>query len=393
MSDHALVMRCRPDFEYPVVFTSGCLQPGNPALAHMLRSDRSDRAPRVMVVVDSGVAAAWPMLFCDLKKYADAHRFEIAGDPRVIAGGETAKEGLDRACGLACEMLNRRLDRQSYVLVLGGGSVLDVVGFAAAMVHRGLRLIRVPTTTLGQNDAGIGVKNGINVVGAKNALGFFAPPWGVLNDEDFLQTLDQTHWISGHAEAFKVAMIRDASFFCELCRDASLLRNRRPDAQRRAVRRCAELHLEHIASSGDPFETGATRPLDFGHWSAHQLECMSGYTLPHGHAVASGIAVDAAYACRIGCLPREDFEALLRGLSECGFTLWHEEYSRKSRDGALEIFQGLKAFQEHMGGALTLTLPQGVGAATEIHQVDRALLSQAIEDIHAASRRLNANIC
>ena len=136
------------------------------------------------------------------------------------------------------------------------------------------------------------MKNGVNAFGMKNLLGSFAPPFAVLNDADFLRTLQPRDKIAGVAEAVKVALIRDRAFFDWLEASADALRACEGAAMSRMIRRCAELHLDHIATGGDPFEMGSARPLDFGHWAAHKLEQLSRFRLCHGEAVAIGIALD-----------------------------------------------------------------------------------------------------
>ena len=137
---------------------------------------------------------------------------------------------------------------------LGGGAVLDAVGFAAAAAHRGVRLVRVPTTTLAQADSGVGVKNGINAFGKKNFLGTFSPPWAVINDEAFLQTLSDRDWRCGIAEAVKVALLKSERFFDQIGEAVPRLRMRDEQALIPIVRRSAWLHLHHITDGGDPFE-------------------------------------------------------------------------------------------------------------------------------------------
>lgn len=379
-------LRIAPGFDYAVTFTRGLFDPANPLLADTLGRGAGGAPPRAAVYVDAGLAAARPGLRADIAGYARARGLALVRPPRAVPGGERAKRGPALALRVARDLLAARLDRQSFVLAVGGGAMLDAVGLGAALAHRGVRLIRAPSTTLAQNDAGIGVKNGVNHDGVKNALGVFAPPWAVLNDLDLLDSLPDEVWIAGHAEAFKVAMIRDAVFFDTLCRDARRLRARDRAAQARAVVRCAELHLQHIAASGDPFELGTARPLDYGHWSAHQLERMTGCALPHGPAVAIGIALDAAYAARIGLLDPRVAARLARGLRACGFRLDHPALARRRPDGTLALFDGLDAFREHLGGQLTLTLPTAAGRAREVHEIDRAAMEACVRALSAPSR-------
>lgn len=270
------------------------------------------------------------------------------------------------------------MDRHAFVLIVGGGATLDAVGFAVSLVHRGLRIVRLPTTVLAQNDAGVGVKTGVNFHGAKNALGTFAPPFAVLNDFQFLLPLPDREWRGGIAEAFKVAMIRDREFFDLLCENAGALHARGAAgeaAMRRLVFRCAELHLEHIRAGGDPFELGRARPLDFGHWAAHKLEALSAFAIPHGDAVAAGICLDSWLAFERGWLAGAEFDALHRGLRAAGFSLWHLELERA------ELLDGLREFQEHLGGELCITLPHGIGARREVREVNGDAVRRAVAEL------------
>jgi 3-dehydroquinate synthase len=271
-----------------------------------------------------------------------------------------------------------RICRHSYVLAIGGGAVLDMVGYAAATAHRGVRLIRVPTTVLSQNDAGIGVKNGFNAFGKKNFLGTFAPPVAVLDDAQFLTTLTLRDWRSGISEAIKVALLEDSEFFGWIEREAARLVARDMQAMSDLIYRCAQLHLEHIATSGDPFEFGSSRPLDFGHWSAHKLEQLSGYTLRHGEAVALGIALDSTYAHLQGFLPEQDWQRILKLFSALGLRVYSQEFDLLDQDGTRSVFAGLQEFREHLGGQLTLALLAGIGRGIEVHEMDEMALVKSI---------------
>ena len=270
------------------------------------------------------------------------------------------------------------MDGQSFVIIIGSGAVMDAVGLAAALVHRGLRQVRVPTTVLGQNDAGVGVKNGVNFMGGKNAIGTFAPPFAVLNDLDFLVTLPQRDWLCGVAEAWKVAIIRDREFFAWLVENAAKFPARDMAAMDHLVFRCAEEHLEHIRTNGDPFEYGRARPLDFGHWSAHKLELMSGFQISHGEAVAFGVLLDSSYAREKGWILPEEFAAIESGLRASGFPLWHDVALARDAAGHLEVFAGLRDFREHLGGELCVTFPQGIGARFEVHEIDLPLMERCL---------------
>jgi 3-dehydroquinate synthase len=239
---------------------------------------------------------------------------------------------------------------------------------------------------LGQNDAGVGVKNGVNFLGGKNAIGTFAPPFAVLNDFDFLLTLPDRDWLCGVAEAFKVSIIRDRAFFDDLLAQADKYPARDFVAMQSLVIRCAEIHLEHIRSNGDPFEYGRARPLDFGHWSAHKLELISGFRISHGEAVATGVLLDSIYAAKKSWITESELSAIRDGLQRSGFRLWFEELGQREPDGTRSIFGGLRDFQEHLGGELTVTFPKGLGARHEVHEIDLALMESALQELEAFAR-------
>ncbi|MEI6167296.1 MAG: 3-dehydroquinate synthase [bacterium] len=367
-------------FEFPVYFHRATFSPDNPLLANTINRLHEPRRHRVMVCVDKGAARAWPHYEARIQAYFKAHQdlLELAGPIETITGGEQAKQELAGLTRMIALMEKRHLARQSVVLIMGGGSILDMAGLAASLVHRGLRVIRMPTTVVGQNDVGVGVKTGIDLFGSKNFLGTFAPPFAVVNDFDFLDRLPDREWIAGVAEAFKVAMIKDRPFFTYLCRNARALRQRETSVMERLVITCAKLHLDHIRDGGDPFENGSARPLDFGHWSAHQLEVMSGYRLRHGEAVSIGIALDSYYAMRLGLIPEKALTTLLTALKATGLPIWNKQLTSLKPDGSLAILEGLTRFQEHLGGPLTITLPAPIGARTEVHTMDPAIIAEGI---------------
>jgi 3-dehydroquinate synthase len=359
-------------FEFPVVFTDHVFSPDNAALHSVLHRLKETGATRAILYIDAGAESAAPGLASSADAWCRTWRVALAAPPRVIPGGEQIKNDWPAVHALTLEMLKNRLDRHAFVIIAGGGALLDAAGFAASLVHRGLRVIRIPTTALAQCDGGIGVKTGVNLAGAKNALGTFAPPFGVINDFQFLSTLPDREWRGGVAEAFKVALIRDRPFFGFLCENAPVFRQRKPGPMRHLIQQCAQLHIEHIRASGDPFEMGRARPLDFGHWSAHKIEVLSNFTIGHGDAVAAGVALDSAYAAAQGWLRDDDFERIHRALAQCGFPLWYPEME----DPAL--LDGLRDFQEHLGGELCITFPDGIGRRREESRIDTDAMLAAI---------------
>lgn len=367
-------------YEYPVYFTWNLFEPSNPCFERALTRLEPDKRHRAAVFVDEGVMLACPNLPLGIRHYA-AERpdtIEIAGDIVVVPGGEAIKNQHDCVESILHALSARRIDRQSFAIAIGGGAVLDAVGFAAAIFHRGVRHIRCPTTVLAQDDSGVGVKNAINAFGFKNLLGTFAPPFAVINDSAFFDTLSARDKRSGMAEAVKVALIRDAEFYLWLEDNAERLAAFDGATLDRLVRRCAELHMHQIARGGDPFETGSARPLDFGHWSAHKLETLTRHELRHGEAVAIGIALDARYSVLSGLLPAGDESRIVNLLKRLGFRLWDDALDRRDETGRRRVLAGLAEFQEHLGGALTVTLLQGIGRGIEVHEMDEALVDAAI---------------
>jgi 3-dehydroquinate synthase len=288
------------------------------------------------------------------------------------------------------EVLNyihqNNIDRHAYLIAMGGGAILDMVGFAAAIGHRGIRHIRMPTTVLAQNDSGVGVKNGINYFGKKNFLGTFSPPVAVINDFNFLNTLDERDWRSGMSEAVKVALIKDAAFFYWLEDHALALSRRDTETMEKLIFDCAALHVDHISSQGDPFEMGSSRPLDFGHWAAHKLEQLTEFEVKHGEAVAIGLVLDLAYAVNEGLLSHKVFERVYAVLGQLGFTLFHPLLLNQETNALNpEVYAGLEEFRAHLGGQLTITLIKEIGIQFNVHEMNKNSLDRAALLLHQKS--------
>lgn len=364
-------------FVHRLRFTQDVLGTDSSVLAELLEPS-GDGPARAQFWIDANVAAADPHLPEKIECFGVefAPRVEIVGPPQVVRGGEELKNNIQVLEKILKELHAATLDRRSYVVVIGGGAVLDAVGFAASIAHRGLRLVRLPTTTLGQADSGVGVKNGVNLFRTKNWLGTFAPPWAVINDARLLETLPDRDFLAGFAEAVKIALLKDAQFFEVLWQAAPKIRRRDMSVCLPILRRSAELHLEHITRGGDPFEMLEARPLDFGHWSAHKLEAMSDFTLRHGEAVAIGIAVDAVYASpALGLDPAEVTRVLLC-LARLGFSLDHPQLGDLP-----QLLAGLEEFRQHLGGRLTLTMLARIGRPVNVHEIDPKLMRRAVEQV------------
>ena len=375
-------------FQHRVFFTRSVFDPANPVLMEVLAGGKTGQSVRALVVLDEALAQAQPALISAIQGIfaAFSQRLHLVCPPLVIEGGERAKNSSFHVAEIQSQLDRWHIDRHSHVVAVGGGALLDVAGFAAATAHRGVRLTRIPTTTLAQADSGVGVKNGVNAFGKKNFIGTFAPPFAVINDFDLLASLPPRDKRAGYVEAVKVAAIRDGAFFNDLERDEAALGAFEPDAMQRLIRRSAELHLNHIATSGDPFEFGSARPLDFGHWAAHKLEQLSEYRLRHGEAVAIGIALDTVYSRRMGFLDMVSAERVLVLLERLGFELFASELLHEAANGTLVVLQGLGEFREHLGGELTVTMLQGIGRGFEVHEIDLAVMQESIHELEARHR-------
>jgi 3-dehydroquinate synthase len=275
------------------------------------------------------------------------------------------------------------IDRHSYVVVIGGGAFLDVIGFAAATGHRGVRLVRFPTTTLSQDDSGVGVKNGINAFKKKNFIGTFAVPYAVVNDFQFLHTQPRLTRRAGLIEAVKVALVRDGEFFDWLEKNVSGLLSLDEAVLEEAVQRSAVHHARHIAQGGDPFELGSSRPLDYGHWAAHKLEQLTDFELSHGEAVSVGVALDTLYAAKIGLLEAVDAERVLKLIEGLELPIWHEALELKDPKGRRRVFNGLEEFREHLGGELTVLLLKETGVGVDVHEIDESIWEECAEELKA----------
>ncbi len=363
-----------------VFFTEDVFAPANPVLKNAL-ADTATR--KVLVVLDQSVAAAQLELSQRIESYFSAHtaQLRLVCPPVIIEGGERAKNSPEIINEIHSQIDRHHIDRHSYLIAVGGGALLDVAGFAAATAHRGVRHVRIPTTTLAQADSGVGVKNGINAFGKKNFIGTFAPPHAVINDFNLLATLTPNDKRAGYVEAVKVACIRDKSFFEEIEGDAEKLAAFDAMAMKRLIHRCAELHLNHISSGGDPFETGSARPLDFGHWAAHKLEQISDFQIHHGEAVAIGMALDVIYSRLSGLLDAKSADRIIQLLRQLGFKIFADRVLGKDSTGGWQILAGLEEFREHLGGELTITLLKEIGRGVEVHEMDSQKIVEAMREL------------
>ena len=381
-------------FQHRVFFAKNVFGLSNPLLMEVLVGGQG-QVPKILVVIDESLHLAVPALVPQIETWFQtrADVVKLVCKPFILEGGERVKNSYFHVSEIQSLIDRYHIDRHSYVIAIGGGALLDLVGLAAATAHRGVRHVRIPTTTLSQDDSGVGVKNGMNAFGKKNFIGTFAVPWAVVNDFELLASLPSRDKRAGYIEAVKVACIRDGEFFDAIERNAAKLREFEPEAMQQLIHRCAELHVNHIATSGDPFELGSARPLDFGHWSAHKLEQISDYKIRHGEAVAIGIALDVIYSRRMGFLDSAGAERVLKLIEDLGFELYANELLHVDSEGALVLLKGLEEFREHLGGRLTITLLAEIGRGFEVHEMHSSTVIASIHELEErAQRKIQARV-
>jgi 3-dehydroquinate synthase len=359
-----------------VRFTRGAFDHSNRMLADLLATNGH---AKVLAFIDSGVAQAFPELQDQVNSYLECIAGISSKGVIVQMGGEECKRDKNTLQDAWDAIEQAGIDRHSYIICIGGGAYLDVVGLAAATAHRGIRLVRFPTTVLAQDDSGVGVKNGINAYGKKNFLGTFAVPYAVVNDFSFLHGQPENDRRSGIIEAVKVALVKDATFYHWIEQNAEKLANLEPHVLEETVERSALLHASHIAYGGDPFETGNSRPLDFGHWAAHKIEQLCDFQLSHANAVSVGLALDTVYSWKTGRLEQASAMRVLRTLKKLELPTWHSSLDQRTEDGTRAVFLGLEEFREHLGGELTVLLLRDLGKGEDVHSMDLNLLEECID--------------
>jgi 3-dehydroquinate synthase len=379
-NDAPITCQFQVPFRFDVFFTKHVFNPANNLLRKVLNHGLPEK---LLIVIEEHIVTAMPGLIDDIRTYFSLTKggVTLVAEPVILAGGERLKNSFQSVEQLHALVERYGLSRHSYLAAIGGGALLDVAGFAAATAHRGIRHVRLPTTTLSQADGGVGVKNALNAFGKKNFVGAFAPPFAVINDSEFLRFLPDARKSAGYVEAIKVALIRDRDFFAQIERSADALSRFEPVAMNALIRRSAELHIRHISEGGDPFEFGSARPLDFGHWSAHKLEQLSNFRISHAEAVAIGLALDVIYSRNARHLASGDAERILALLAKLGFSLFAPELLPKDETGEWAILTGLSEFQQHMGGELTITMLREIGRGFEVHEMSKTGVGKAIDEL------------
>jgi len=325
------------------------------------------RATHAIVVTDEHVQQPWAMSVAE-HLGADG----VAVDLVVIEAGETSKS-VEMAEGLWEKLVELGADRKTIVVAVGGGVIGDLAGFVAATYTRGLPLLQIPTTLLAQVDSSVGGKVGVNLPHAKNMVGAFWQPMGVLIDTAVLETLPPREYRSGLAEVVKYGVILDAEFFAYLEDHVAGLVERHADVLRRIIARCCELKAQ-VVSQDEREETGLRAVLNYGHTFCHAFETLTRYErFLHGEAVAIGMCCASRLAERLGRV-------------DDGFTLRQQELLERlglsveppvDLDPAAVLFaMGRDKKVEH--GKLRFVLPTRLGHVELVGDVDSKLVVEAL---------------
>jgi len=356
---------------YPVRFADDVFGEGSDVLAQTLREVSGTDTPRVLLVADANVVHRTQGLGTRIGRFVQANGVTLAGTPVVIGGGEKIKaDGCQTLQGLVASTLAAKVGANDVMLVLGGGTLLDVAGCAAAQVRGGMKLVRMPTTVASMVDGAFADCAAIDADGVKDAVRTPCRPSAVVIDTAFASTVLDGVWRGGIGEAVRYAAVCDATLMKSVAKDAEALKSRDPAAMAKLVRDCVSSRVKG----------GST---DFALWCAGRLEAMSGYKLPHGYAVPISICVDCAYAVEKGYMKEEQQEFVCRVLADCG-ALDGLAHSRHLLGQTDSILRGLDSWALSAGSG-AVTVPSGVGSCTRDENPDRDAYSKVLKELLSAS--------
>lgn len=339
-----------PGRSYDVLIGPGLLAEAGALITPLLNRRR------VTVVTEENVAA----LHLDaLREGLAAHG--VLMQALTLPAGETTKSWgpLEQSIDW---LLDQKVERGDVIVALGGGVIGDLVGFAAAILRRGVRFVQIPTSLLAQVDSSVGGKTGINVKQGKNLVGAFHQPSLVLADTDILATLRERDFLAGYAEVVKYGLLGDAAFFNWLEKYGPLMAAGDMAAQVEAVRCSVQMKADIVAR--DETEQGDRALLNLGHTFGHALEAATGYSdrLLHGEGVAIGCVLAFELSSRLGLCSQEDPSRVRAHLKTMGMKADLKDIPDDLPDAAalLELMgQDKKVVQ----GQLRFVLARGIGEA------------------------------
>jgi 3-dehydroquinate synthase len=293
---------------------------------------------------------------------------------RSIPAGEASKS-LEQAAALWQWLAGSEVARRDVVLAFGGGVIADLGGWVASGYMRGLPYVNLPTTLLAQVDGALGGKVAVNHAVAKNLIGAFHQPAGVIANVGFLRTVSGRHLRAGLAEAIKKAMIASPDYWAFIEDHADAILRRDPDVLERLVRCAAAIKSALVGR--DPYEHDLRRPLNFGHTVGHPLETVTGYgPLLHGEAVALGMVIESRIAAARGLLDQATLGRLIALLRRCGLPTTGPELAAPAERAA--VIAAMEKVRQIRAGSLRYVLPVAIGETVIADDVEPAELEAAL---------------
>lgn len=301
---------------------------------------------------------------------------KAAGVPmhRIVLPSGEVQKSLATAGRIHQQMAKAGLDRKSCLYAVGGGVITDLGGFVASTYMRGIQVRLFPTTLLGQVDAAIGGKTGVNLPQGKNLVGTFYQPAAVYIDPAVLRSLPPREYVSGLGEVVKYGVIRDAALFDYLGKNIEGIRGRDPAVLDEIVYRCAAIKADVVTK--DEKESGERAILNYGHTIGHALEAAGGYKLlQHGEAVSIGMEAEAILSMELGIAPLELLAAQNKLLKLCGLPTRVKKLPQK------KVLAALKLDKKNVSGKTRFVLPEQIGKVRWGVEVPPDLIAAALRTV------------
>ena len=350
--------------DYPILFADDVFCDVKPELANLLRTLTGSEHPRILIVADMNVVQRIEGLGTKIGRYLQAHGIELAASPVVISGSEKIKaDDMHSALRIASAAVSAKIGRNDVMVVIGGGSILDVACWAAAQVRGGVHVVRMPTSVASMIDAAYADYAALDLCCVKDSMRIESIPSAVVVDTGFATTVLDGVWRAGFAEALRIATVFDAEGFNRFAELAKPFNGRDFEAMSDIVRTAVDIRRRN----------GATT---FGLWSALRLESMSNYKVPHGYAVAIGIVIDAFYANLRGLITEAERDRICEvledsGAMDCAF------HSRHLISSADSVLRGLDAWRLSSGSG-SIVLPNGIGKFVIEENPDKDTMKEAL---------------
>ena len=350
-----------------VKLTDNVFSEANTDLAEALRKVSKSDEPRVVLVSDMNVVNQTEGLGKKIGTYFNEHGIKLCGKPVVLSGGERIKlDNMNSAARAMNGILDAKLGKNDIVLALGGGTVLDVAGYAAAQVRGGTKLVRIPTTVAAMIDAAYAETASLDSSKVKDAFRIPSVADAILVDRKFAMTILDGVWRAGFSEAARLAAACDAKLMDFILEEAENIRRKDEDTMFEVIERCFKVRQKKD-------------PKNFGEWSAVRLESMSGYKLPHGYAIAIGVMIDATYSMLKGFLSQDEWRQIADFMNKCG-AMDGAVHSRHLVNQVDTVMFGLDAWELAYGDE-GIYIPNGLGKLVQDKKPDRETMRKAINMI------------